>query len=337
MTAPSSFAERRAALRKAPPAPAASTLPAHIRPTIGASEVAVVLGLQRRNDDGEPYTSELELWARLTGGLPRYDSASSSPDAEVGRWMEPAILERLRVELRTVIVPGPTLDRPGFVDPAGVVPWHARPDGLAPMVPATIEVKAPLVLDPDRWGPDGGEDMPPEYLVQVLAQVAVAYAIDRVEVGALGAMARAPGWFGCRRTWAGYRYRRDPVRERAVIERVTRWLDEHVIGGMPPQPDGSGSASRALRSMFATTHGEDLVRVATPTDLEHFRRLLGCRTAMDEIRARQEESRQRLQLAMGPATELRTPDGELCATWRPTKVGTRRFVTKDTRTTVEID
>lgn len=297
--------------------------------SIGASEVAVVLGLQRTREDGEPYTSAIELWGRLTGLLPRYDGANS-PDAEIGRWVEPAIGLRFAAEHGLVfgrdILPGPTLDQPGLV--ADGVPWHARPDFLVPARRSTLEAKAPRALHPERWGPAGTDEVPADHAVQVLAQVAIAHRLWGVDVGELAALARAPGW-GADRVWATYALPRDPVREARVIDAVRSWVDLHVEQGEPPMPDGSDSAERSLRRMFVPL-GEDLVRVATPTDLEHHRRILACREAIAEIQGRLDESRQRLQLALGEATELRrgSERGELLATWRPNKHGVRSLRTR---------
>lgn len=288
--------------------------------TPGASEVAVILGLARTKQDGEPWVSELELYCRLTGLLQRYDS-DGGPDAEVGRWFEHGILARYAHENSLVwgqdIWPGPTLDQPGPTAPG--IPWHSRWDAWTR--PATVEAKAPVRLYPEDWG-DTVAEVPPYYAVQVLAQVAVAHALYGTELGILAAMARAPGW-GAPRVWATYTFERSPRRERAMIAAVERWLDRHVRARVPPNPDGSESAGSTLRRMFGPV--DDRVYTATPTDLERYHRMLSSRDAADELIGRQREQQQLLQAAMGEATVLEDESGNRLATWRPDKNKHRRW------------
>lgn len=295
--------------------------------TPGASEVAVILGLGRTRLDGEPWVSELELYCRLTGMLERYDS-DGGPDAEVGRWMEYGILARLATEKGWTwgvgIQPGPRLDQPPLTHAS--LPWHARPDalhfrGVEFHCFATIEAKAPRQMWPDEWG-DTSDEVPPYYVVQVLAQIAVLHAVSGTELGILAAMARAPGW-GAPRTWATYEFRRSARRERAMVAAVERWLDRHVRARVPPSPDGSESAGRTLRRMFAPV--DDQVHVATPTDLERYARMLRSRDLSDELAGRMREEQQRLQAEMGEATVLEDGNGQRLATWRPDKNGHRRW------------
>lgn len=291
--------------------------------TPGSSEIAVILGCQRQRADGEPYTSAVELWARLTGLIVRYDS-NSGPDAECGKWFEPAVLNRYAAERRLVwgtdFWPGPTLDQPGAT--AEGVPWHARWDAFNGRDNRAVEAKCPRVLDAERWGPAGSDQVPVEYAVQVAAQLAVAHRLWGTEWGDLAAFARAPGW-GDDRVWAVYHLRRDPRVEQDVLDAVHRWLEVHVEHGNPPEPDGSASAADTLRRIWAPA--DERVLTAGPAELELYRRYLQCRTARDEVAGRMEEARQRLQLVMADATELLGPDGRPIATWRTDKTGRRRF------------
>lgn len=293
----------------------------------GASEISVILGIPRRkrsrhdDEDGEPYVSEIELWSRLVGLLPRFDTGKPSADAEIGRWSEIAVLDRLAHEQEWSwgqdIVRGPTLQQPGFSAPS--LPWAARPDALAPVVPATVEAKSPRQLHPDDWSE---YDAPPYYIAQVLGQIAVAHAIDGVEVGVLAAMARAPGWHAPR-VWATYQIHRDAARERRMVDVVSRWVDAHVLTRSPPMPDGSESAGRTLQRIF--TPVDEQVHEATPTDLERFYRYLCCRDVIDELQAKADELQQLVRQSMGEATALETPDGVELATWKASKDGVRVF------------
>lgn len=295
--------------------------------TMGSSEWAIPLGLQRTRHDGFPFTSELELWARLSGLLPRYADYSDrdTPDAECGRWFEPAVGARYAAqhELRwgTDIRPGPQFPMPGYTH-AGISWGHTRPDYLVPKLERLMEAKCPRRLDEERWGEAGTDQVPTDYAVQVLGQLAICWRLSGVELADLAAFARAPGW-GADRVWAVYHLRRDPAVERNMLDKLERWYTVHVLEGNPPEPDGSASAGDTLRGIWEGQ--EDRRLVAEPATLEDCYRLAQVRTAQREIAARRSEIEQRIQAAMGEATVLVSPDGERQVTWREDTNGRRRF------------
>lgn len=294
----------------------------------GASELAILLGLQRGTDDGEPYTSEYTLWARLVGLLPRYDTEAKSPDAELGILFEPAIgLDWCKRHHAVTVFPGPQLHQ----DPLRKdgIPFTARPDFFVwlsadQVGPDTLEVKCPRSLHPDEWGADGSSDVPPYYAVQVLAQMVLADA----KQGFLAAVARAPGW-GSNRLRGDFVFQRDLDREKALIAHVHRWVEKHLEGGVPPMVDGSASTNTTLR--WAGRALGRVEKTATAGDLEYVHRALQTATAVQEIMGRQREARNRLMAAMGDATELLDENGETIATFRPNKNGVRSLRIRNER------
>lgn len=302
--------------------------------TLGVSELAVTVGLQRTHLDGEPYTSPITLWARLSGYLPRYDD-SDSADAEIGRWGEFAIGARYAVEhdfqWGTDICRGPTLDQPGLTHPE--LPWlHARPDFLVIAKNAPLEAKNPRELDPERWGEAGTGDMPGEHACQVIGQLAVCARLYGSERAELAAMARAPR---DRRVWAVYSMARDEELEKQLLGRAWQWVETYVLGGRCPPEDGTEDANNTLRRMWAPV--DDRVLVAEPADLERYRRLLQTRAAVEEIQGRHNELRQGLQLSMRDATVLTDPGGARLCTWRVGRDGRRRFRVLSNNAIVEDD
>lgn len=260
------------------------------RPTIGASELALCVGL------GHPRASALDLWARLRGLLPRYDT-ETSPDAEAGHLCEPGILLRYARERGVVVLPGPQLPEPGYLHP--VETWlSVRPDGLAP--DRTLEAKAP------RYG---WPDLPAHVRVQVLAQVAVAYALTGRAAGDVAVYGRHDG------DWRIWTQERDAAVEAGILARGRDWYHRHVEDGIPPAPDGTEAASRALARIWRP---EDTTTEATPDDVETWHSLLSVRSAIADLEARERELAQKLQARMGASTVL-TEGGRTLATWRGTR------------------
>ena len=290
--------------------------------TIGASELAVALGYQRRKGDGEPYLSERELWSRLTGRLDRYDT-ESSPDAEVGRMCEIAVghewAKRNGLRAGYDFIAGPPLDTAPYRH-HGLDWLHAHPDlhrmSDGPMGASPVELKAPRDLDPDRWGEDGTDQFPIEYLIQVIAQVAVM----RAPYGSLAAMARSPQ---TDRVFAEYRWDLDEKLRDTVLHRGEEWYRKHVVGDVAPAPDGSASARWSLDREWK---GRDATVWATPEVEETVHRLLQVEEAAHERETRGVELKQHVMAAMKEATVLRGGRaGEILATWREDKNGRRVF------------
>lgn len=293
--------------------------------TIGTSELAVILGIPRRKNDGEPYTSAVELWARMAGLLVRYES-SSGPDAELGHWFEPAVLNRYASERGLVwgqtILLGTPIDQPGTTAPG--IPWHVHFDGYNRRDNCPAEAKCPRTLE--RFGDAGTDQVPPEYAAQLVGQVAIAHRLWGADHADLAAMARAPDW-NDRRTWATYTLERDPGVEADVIGAVSAWIERHVETGIPPEPDGSESAAYALRRMYRVRDGAAMD--ATDTDLEAFRKLLSLRSVREDIAGHLAEVEQQIQIRMAESTELVDPQtGRTLVTWRANAKGTRIFLVK---------
>lgn len=292
--------------------------------TIGSSEAAVCLGVQRRHDDGTPYTSALELWLRLVGITPRYDG-TSSPSAETGKYLEPVCLYRYIERSKRALHPGPPLGTPPWTHPD--LPYlHAHPDGLDPSYAgrgAVVEAKCPRHLDPERWGPDGSDEVPLEHWIQVLVQVALGRRLGLCgRTAFLAAMARDPGGRNDPRTFAVYELEVTEARENAILSQVRDWYRRHVIEGLPPEPDGSESADRAIEAAFGAT--ERQVKQAESWEIELHHKLVQVIAAKVEREHTVAELRQRLQMSMGAATELRM-GRRLLVSWRRDKNGRRRW------------
>lgn len=208
-------------------------------PTIGSSDVPVILGLN-------PYRSAWELWPRLVGLRERYSDSSSSPATRRGHRLEEPVALWWAEEQGLDLVECPKVpDKPL----AGPEPWmHDRPDyfGIeagggdlaANLVGADVEV----LFSPDRVLEikttrylDQWEDGPPPW---VLAQALWHLACTTVDTADVVVYCTGTdqllGW---------PQQRREDLVQRLVAT-VRNWYEHHVVEGNPPALDGSRASVR---------------------------------------------------------------------------------------------
>lgn len=104
---------------------------------------------------------------------------------------------------------------------------------------------------------------------------------------------------------------------RIALESERFWVD-HVLKNIPPAPDGTESASRALRGHWGTSH--DAVAEVTEADFE---RLKECSKMSKLWTSEYDKAVQIIQAKMEDKEVAKTPEGEKVATW---KVGPRKTV-----------
>ena len=270
--------------------------------TIGASDVSTILGLN-------PWGDIWDTWARLRGLVPRYGGGNDA--TERGHILEPALLARYALDHGVQVIPGPSLSEDPIRHP--IEDWaHARPDGTAVLIRpdhpgATwlLEVKTTRWFG-DEWGPDGSAEIPPWYAAQVAWQMWVCQQ-SRTDLIAFATRTDE------RRT---YILHRDGDLEGRLVAQVRRWYHHHVIGGHPPEVDGSSGAGRVLAAMF---EARDVAYVASQIDLAAVAELRSVRASLARLEETRRLLEQRLQAAMGDATTLEDGEGNRLATWRPRK------------------
>ena len=108
---------------------------------VGSSDVPVILGLS-------PYRQPVEVWAGMTGLVPRYSDADTAAQRR-GRILEPALVAHYARERGVALEPGPPITAPPIVAPDG---WRAcRPDATGP----GLVVGAKTTERWGGWGDDG--------------------------------------------------------------------------------------------------------------------------------------------------------------------------------------
>ena len=193
---------------------------------IGASEIASVCGLN-------PYKAALAIY------LDKQGLTEHGPETQASEWgtrLEEAIAKKYAqthgVEIRR---PEQTYRHPGEG-------WMlATPDGLVCRNGSRLhglEVKTAGLRQAFRWGEEG-DAVPEEYLVQCAWSMAVLN-LNRWDLAVL---------IGGQ-DYREYRIDRDLELEARLIEIGREFWFEHVVTRIPPAPDASESAARALARIY---------------------------------------------------------------------------------------
>jgi putative phage-type endonuclease len=241
-----------------------------------ASKVAAVLGLS-------PWESPFSLWYRMAGQL---GPDPETPQQTRGHYLEPAVATWLadQYDLRL---------SPGRCWRSTVHPWQvASPDRLAGYLfrgadatqhaDAVVEVKT--AADWEHWGPDGGDEIPPYYRVQVIWQCDTL-GLPKGYVGVL-----LP-----RLEFRGYVITPEPGEAEFIRDQARAFLDS-LAASEPPDVDGHSETYRAVRRLHPEIDGTD-APVEPQLAYAYAASVQGLAAAKAEAQLRQSQ----LAVAMGDA------------------------------------
>lgn len=266
------------------------------RTTIGASEVAAVMGIS-------PWTSRYALWWQKTSGWDTDDNMTE--EQEWGLRLERVIAERFQDDMGTALI----------VMPAGLIYVHRKhdwatcsPDRLAVTRRGTypLELKADQSFgmcncgcDQPLWGDNGTDIIPHHYLTQVLWQCYVL-GVSR------GYLARLDGkeqrWYLVKT--ADHR----PLLKSLVVE--TKAFMRDVRDGREPDVDDHDATRRALMDRYWPV--EDSFPVVLPAELvAEYHRLKDAKADNEKAVALIENE---IRAALGDAKVGVDPDGNTVVT-----------------------
>lgn len=254
-----------------------------LAPTIGASEVACILGFH-------PYLSPYKLWAQLCGLIPRREAGNLA--TRRGQILEPALRDWYARESSMPIHPGPGIDELPWTRPDA--PWQAaRPDGWTSE--RLVEIKTASGWE--DWGPEGTDQIPTHYAAQVLWQQWVAAShLENLQGTDLVAYDR----------WTDeIRVYRLPLRldlAEKLVRKVASWWRLHVELGTPPSLDGTEATRSALNSRWPVERSPELEPTPELEQLVTDYRLTVDLAATAE--AHKEVARNRLVAAIGGAAGI---------------------------------
>jgi putative phage-type endonuclease len=261
--------------------------------SIGGSDAAAAAGLS-------PWMSPIELYQRLVGLVP--PSVEETERMKWGKLLEHPI-RQWYVE-RT----GQSVDVPPESLFHGEHPWRrATPDGMV-VAPRSgrwlkgLEIKNAAPLSPDEWGPEGTDQVPTHYAIQVTWSMHVT-DLDEWDLAVL-----LSG-----HTFRIYTFKRDLSFEAELVDAVDRFWRDHVCTATPPPPDHTRAFRTYLERLYPDARG-DLIP-AMPEDDELVARILARRAQIKELERADGLDCNLLCARIGEAVGMQTALGKVH--WKP--------------------
>jgi predicted phage-related endonuclease len=159
-----------------------------------------------------------------------------------------------------------------------------------------------------EWGPAGTDEVPQQYLLQVMwtmgvtdlpcADLAVLIGGDDFRI---------------------YNFFRDPELEGHLFEAAEKWWRDHVVAGVPPRLDGSESASKWLADRFPREK-EPLLRATSEIE-QMVNTLREYEVQAEAATGRVDTVKNHLRAVIGEATGVEGLFGKI--TWKKSKDGER--------------
>jgi predicted phage-related endonuclease len=257
----------------------------------GASEAAAALGMS-------PYTQPLELYLVKRREMP---TNSDSMAMRLGRRMEPIVLDEY--EERTGVAL--TRSQPMYFHP-DLSYMAATPDALTSGPDRwAVDAKTStfrrydafgVTEDDDKFGKEGGDHLPLDYILQAQQQMAVL-GMDRVDFPVLfdGSTLRL------------YTVRREESLI-AALGTAEKELAERIADARPPEPNWQHPNTRqCLQALYGLQEGlkVDLGEEAA----EHWQELQRLKVQLANLEAEIDERKNRVLAAIGSAEIGRLPGG----------------------------
>lgn len=261
---------------------------ATIKGGIGGSDIAAIVGMS-------PYKSAADVYARITEGTDN----KAGTRARLGKLAEAEILsdfcERHDLDPKA-------LER--NVEIALPAKPHFRGE-LDARKGAEFGVECKLVgfRQADRWGADGSDHLPDEYLCQV-AWYAMLAGLPVMHVAA---------WFDGGGDYREFVYTRNTTLEASLVEAADRFWTDHVLAKQPPSL--VGASPETVRALYPGGNGN--VREATAEEVELIDAYARQRAAREQCEEHEENLKAKLQAAIADADGLYSTIGKI--TWKAAK------------------
>lgn len=259
---------------------------------IGGSDAAAMVGIS-------DYKTPLELYLVKVGDVESEDITSEA--AYWGNVLEPVVAQECAQRM------GFEIEKPenAIVHPEYY--WlRCNLDFVAKGHPIVGECKTTGYFDNEKWGKEGTDEIPDEYLFQCVHNAIVSEPFFGTERVVLPVLAGGKGGHRYRE----YIYERNQNLEKRYIEISRRFWQEHVEKRIPPQ----ATNIQDTRLLWPEDNGE--TRVATVEVVEIIRVINEIKNTKKPLEDREEELKLQLCKFMGDASILLDVNGAKLATWK---------------------
>lgn len=260
---------------------------------LGASDSAIIMGYSS-------YKTPYELYLEKTGIVTNDDETNEQQ--YWGNEIEPLIIRRFAKENGVVVTFPDTIHHPDY-------PFiFANLDGWIESEKAVVEAKCANSFQRKEWDTTTSDGIPLSYLIQIAKQVAVTDA-NRGYCAVL---------FGGNE-YMQFVYDRDKALEELIIQSdCDFWFN--VQNKIEPDPKNTNDC----RLKYKTTC-PDKVSQATYQIGNALCELMNVKMKIKQLSEDEDMFKMRLMSHMGNAEYLVGLDGEIMATWKANKKGTRVF------------
>lgn len=260
---------------------------------IGASDTPIIMGYSS-------YKTPYQLYLEKTGII--------EPDEEIteqqywGNALEPVIIKRFAEENNVEI------SFPDTVYHSDYPFIFANLDGWIESEKAVVEAKSANSFQRKEWDMALTDGIPLVYLIQIAKQCAITDASRGYCAVLIGGM-----------EYKQFVYERDKELETVILQAdIDFW--ECVQHRQEPPPLNTSDC----RLKFPTPSPDKIVQATFKTD-HALKALTDHKTKIKELQEHEEFQKMQLMSHMGDAEYLMGHEGELLATWKATKKGTRVF------------
>ena len=263
---------------------------------IGASDTPIIMGYSS-------YKTPYQLYLEKTGIVTTDDEIT-----EVQYWgnaLEPIIIQRFAQENDVEISFPDTVYHPDY-------PYmFANLDGWIESESAVVEAKSANSFQRKEWDMALTDGIPLVYLIQIAKQCIITNATRGYCAVLIGGA-----------EYKQFIYERDIALEAMIIQADKDFW--HCVQNRIP-PDSINTADCRLK--FPTPH-PDKISLATFNSMNSLVGLMNIKASIKDLEAQEEKLKMNIMSHMGKAQYLVGEDGELLATWKANKKGTRVFNTK---------
>lgn len=264
---------------------------------IGSSDAGAVLGVN-------PYRSPVDVYLEKTGQS-EPDDLSDNQAVHFGNVLEQTVADEYA--RRT----GSSVRRRNRTFRHADFPWMVcHPDRTVDGYKTILECKTAGQYVSDKFGPNGSDQVPDEYLIQVMHQM-IVMGYKKADLAVL---------IGGR-DFRIYHLPYDAELADLIIERERQFWQNHVEAGLAPEPQ----SARDLASLYPADSGN--AELASGEAIEAFNELVNVRDQIKQLNQRETELKEQLQSEMRDASALVTESGQTLVTWKKSK-DSQRFDSK---------